>query len=328
MDFWEDLLKRFSNASIGAAMAENPSVMTASGWKKVGDSWKQESSKGSEQLKDNLAVLSSFSPTHPVSILFEKGLPLVFKAGKVAKNGFSSINPSSSNTSGRIVTPEQFYSSDVVPRSFLRFNNPIQKPLKDFSFRRTTLPEKQAGFFNRATGEVVINNKLAPFEDSSTRVHEFRHKLDEMYKRIQPQNQLLESSYKVYSGAANKGSSLLEEKMATNTELRYQLFNDFTQKYGRIPTVQELNKYIDNLSVKDLSSKLYRVNGYGQDYVGTFKKWIDRERKAIESTADFKRNDRLNNTINSWEQNIKTTLKYVPVGAGLLPKKKNTQPGK
>ena len=62
---WDKIKNWFTNATIGAAMAENPSVMTASGWKQNSNGdWIQSPDEGSRQLADDLAVISSFSPTN------------------------------------------------------------------------------------------------------------------------------------------------------------------------------------------------------------------------------------------------------------------------
>lgn len=56
----------FTNATIGAANADSPAVMTASGWSRNKDgSWSQTDSEGAQELRRNLAVLSgtAYIPT-------------------------------------------------------------------------------------------------------------------------------------------------------------------------------------------------------------------------------------------------------------------------
>lgn len=63
-----DAKSRLTNALIGMAVADNPAVMTASGWKQdKNGNWTQKRTKEDEQLGKNLAVLSTMSPTHPLS---------------------------------------------------------------------------------------------------------------------------------------------------------------------------------------------------------------------------------------------------------------------
>lgn len=64
----KDIISKLLNGFIGAAMAETPAVMTASGWKQnKSGAWEQKSDKESKQLADNLSTISSFSPTHPAT---------------------------------------------------------------------------------------------------------------------------------------------------------------------------------------------------------------------------------------------------------------------
>lgn len=72
-------LKWFANASLGAAMSESPSVMTASGWRQnengehVQD---QTNNEGVQELRNNLSIISGLSPTHPINAAFAGIAPL------------------------------------------------------------------------------------------------------------------------------------------------------------------------------------------------------------------------------------------------------------
>lgn len=79
MDDENKFLKWFANASLGAAMSESPSVMTASGWRQnengeyVQD---QINSEGVQKLQNNLDMISGLSPTHPINAAFAGIAPL------------------------------------------------------------------------------------------------------------------------------------------------------------------------------------------------------------------------------------------------------------
>ncbi len=61
-----DWLEQIKNAIIGGAVAESPSVMTASGWKQDDNkNWIQEPSKASQQLAENLEILADAGLTAP-----------------------------------------------------------------------------------------------------------------------------------------------------------------------------------------------------------------------------------------------------------------------
>lgn len=68
----------FTRIMMGAAMAENPAVMTASGWQqnKQGN-YVQKRTKGSDQLADNLSALSWMAPTHPGNVIIDQALKRV-----------------------------------------------------------------------------------------------------------------------------------------------------------------------------------------------------------------------------------------------------------
>lgn len=66
-----NLLNKFRNITIGAAMAESPAVMIASGWRQnnKGDYVQdQQDSEGVKQLRDNLSSISEMSPTNPAGV--------------------------------------------------------------------------------------------------------------------------------------------------------------------------------------------------------------------------------------------------------------------
>lgn len=64
-----DWLQKIKNAIIGGAVAESPAVMTASGWQQDREgNWKQEHSKGSQQLAENIAIIGEAGITAPTLV--------------------------------------------------------------------------------------------------------------------------------------------------------------------------------------------------------------------------------------------------------------------
>ena len=83
----------FVRGMIGAAMAENPAVMTASGWKQnKNGNWEQKRTSESNKLADNLATISWMSPTHPGTAAFEKAIGIATKYGMNVYNRFRFAN--------------------------------------------------------------------------------------------------------------------------------------------------------------------------------------------------------------------------------------------
>lgn len=59
----------FTNAMVGASVADNPAVMTASGWKQdQSGNWKQKRTKESDKLASNLAVIGEAAITAPTAV--------------------------------------------------------------------------------------------------------------------------------------------------------------------------------------------------------------------------------------------------------------------
>lgn len=82
-------LKWFANASLGAAMAESPSVMTASGWRQNENGeyiQDQTNNEGVQELRNNLSVISGLSPTHPINAIFA-GIAPIFRWKKYLPGG-------------------------------------------------------------------------------------------------------------------------------------------------------------------------------------------------------------------------------------------------
>lgn len=96
--WYERLKDGFINSTIGATVAENPAIMTASGWNKnnAGE-WNQSNinDSGVKKLRDNLAELSLMSPTNPATAVLDKSLQYVTKGGRHLIN---KLLPKSQNT--------------------------------------------------------------------------------------------------------------------------------------------------------------------------------------------------------------------------------------
>ena len=79
----------FTRSTIGAAMAENPAIMAASGWQqdKQGD-YVQKRNKGSNELAEDLAVISWMAPSHPGNVIIDQALKrVVFPAATFLGRG-------------------------------------------------------------------------------------------------------------------------------------------------------------------------------------------------------------------------------------------------
>ena len=64
----------FKNSIIGMAVADNPAIMLASGWNNKNGNWTQKPNKSSQRLANNLSVVSTLSPTHPLNAAIRGGV--------------------------------------------------------------------------------------------------------------------------------------------------------------------------------------------------------------------------------------------------------------
>lgn len=96
---------------------------------------------------------------------------------------------------------------------------------------------------------------------------------------------------------------ILNEKGTTNTSLRYTLWRELYDKLGRVPSVKEVNQYINNYDETKLVEKLLNINGYSSDYFGpnafyrdNFQDFMNQKvKKALIHVAQNKSNNIQNN---------------------------------
>lgn len=98
--------------------------------------------------------------------------------------------------------------------------------------------------------------------------HEYEHALQ--LKKIIPyfpeQEKLLHKAYPHSFGSGI--TSKVEEKGAVNNQLRTILIDSYKDEFGKLPTVKQLQKYIDDFPNEDLLNLLEtRTNLYGEEYV-------------------------------------------------------------
>ena len=129
-----------------------------------------------------------------------------------------------------------------------------------------------SGFMTPANNRATI---LRP-KDSNTWAHEGRHQLD---ADIRDFDEFSSFSLERFSGKdlpaitvkPNEYNLLnqvytkdvpLEEKVATNSENRFQLWNDLYRNLGRVPSIEELNQFILNQNRFQLYRDMLFGNGY------------------------------------------------------------------
>lgn len=224
------------------------------------------------------------------------------------------------------ISVKKFFKNDVERRTHILENPAFISDNDDWY--KYELHDFQKGVLGDYTPEidrVRISRTLDPLTSHTTKVHEFRHKLESRYPLNYWQRNHLDKAYRIFSTKEprNVESRSLSEKTATNTELRANLYHKFRQLNGREPRdIREMDKFIDNLSKVEIRDALRNINGYGNDYVESILSRIESaKQEGLPKEA-------IQDGVNAWVENIKQALKYVPVvsGVSLIPKNKNTQP--
>ena len=129
-----------------------------------------------------------------------------------------------------------------------------------------------SGFMTPANNRATI---LRP-EDSNTWAHEGRHQLDadirdfdefssfsleEFSGKDLPAITVKPNEYNLLNQVYTKDVPLAE-KVATNSENRFQLWNDLYRNLGRVPSIEELNQFILNQNRFQLYRDMLFGNGY------------------------------------------------------------------
>lgn len=130
----------FVRAMVGAAMAETPTVMTASGWKQgKNGNWKQKRTPESDQLADNLAVISTFSPTNPQTAIIEKTAKSAIKYGT------------------KVVGRYMFANTKLAP--VRKVNRVLQKYLPELCYSNGKRFYTEPGAYSEQIGENLFATK-------------------------------------------------------------------------------------------------------------------------------------------------------------------------
>lgn len=203
----------------------------------------------------------------------------------------------------------EFYESDVIPRAKKYQDIDFVINPKMFEYRYKLLNMDYDGVNISSPDNIYGKNyiKLAP--KNGTIVHEARHSSQLINKKpgsnlvydvlSKKSENKLNSTY-VPDDPSFKTANDVTEKEANNTEMRYLLWKKFKKQNGRVPTVEELDNFIDNMDSKQLIRDLYMESPYMYSYISN----MDNVGMTADGAANF----------------IREALKYVPAigGAALV----------
>lgn len=155
-----------------------------------------------------------------------------------------------------------------------------------------------AGFYSPKKDVVVL--KRDPSENTSSFLHEIRHKMEDA-SDAKITDEMRDSLNKSYSTSNIKGENRksivdgtddLDEKMATNIELRYAMYKEMRDRFGkdRKYTPEDLDNYINSINPYHLVRTLEGLNSYGKSYAkNIFNKGMDGEdvfKKAVDAVRE------------------------------------------
>ena len=170
----------------------------------------------------------------------------------------------------------EFFEHDVIPRYLREHPNATKAEIEQL---RTAYHYPQSsGKLNPSYGgvtrytngdpEIIYNENRIP--SRSTVVHEnthaYRHELGEVNHQNhgydKKEQSYLNNAYDLddYPGKINS----ISERGAMNSEIRYIYWKKLRDQLGRVPTLEEVDAYINNLPLGTLERVEHGVNAYGQ----------------------------------------------------------------
>lgn len=236
----------------------------------------------------------------------------------------------------------EFYVNDVFPRaekygaerfneealdkalSKVRFRNPISSALDMFVSGRAVQP---VGISQGS--DLLRKIQLNPFANNTdkTLVHEVGHYLHDKYKypglaleRVAddfvPNYKNSGLNFLNWKGGLGKSGAMsdlgAEELEQTMREMRYAARQSFNKKYGRMPSVDEIDDYIKNKNDWDVASAFSRTNGYGEDITQAAFNEMQNSYPLLVSDTDFM----LDGTASKLGKAVKNLIVY-PSMAGI-----------
>ncbi len=202
-------------------------------------------------------------------------------------------------------TVYDFYKYDVNPR--LAKENTFSPDINDI-IQGTYIDYKNfnnlnsAGFWDsNFPNKVTLNLDFKL--NNGVLAHEFAHRFRQgklsHYKSYPDEGYSdTEANYlkNAYEGYDDLRYPPIDEKGATNTHVRYRIWKELYDKLGRVPSIQEVDNYINKISDYNLLQILRKANGYGEEYEKNIntREDINEVREALKHVAQNKSNNTQN----------------------------------
>lgn len=209
---------------------------------------------------------------------------------------------------GRYLTVKRLYGRILDGDDFYKSNKKITKE----GYIELDDGRKITGTYNPYTDELDLYNPK-----SSVFIHELRHRADIGNIPFVLSNESRGYLRDAYALKPGDPDFLLEEAVASNTELRALLYQRLSRKDEYIPDRKTLDHNINSMSNEDLINAMESIGGYFKDYIinGMGIEGDLTHDKIIEASKTKRGSD--------WLSKIRKSLVNVPAVAGVALVSKN-----
>lgn len=266
-----NFITAFGNAQIAGDSGAGAAAAAASGYQYNPKTrkWEQskENLKESENLRNNLAVLSTFSPTHPATALIEKAVipGVVYIGGKMLKpifnkytfNSFKNITLNSLRDKGIITQQELDYLKNLK----IQKGNTFSSSTNNISVPQNYHPKQDGGFsLFHELGHQLGNKRgqefLEQFYNQYGRGYQYSFKLPKGIDKLARNQDELFADYLGFKVGGNKSLNIDKGNM----ELlgRRNHFRNFLKSEEELLGVPKHNR------TGDLNKSTF-VSSYGND---------------------------------------------------------------
>lgn len=239
-----------------------------------------------EGLKDAYDRITSPNKTAADGVMVALDVAGAVPAFSAVRNGYRFVKPAVASGVLKVVDPHKtIYTNpkDAQRAASLYHTNYTvgDKNLSVKDLESTQWYRKPKSWEDKGvSGFMTPSNNRATIlrpEDSNTWAHEGRHQLDADIRDVDfdefdsfslgfsgkdlPAITVKPDEYNLLNQVYTKDVPLAE-KVATNSENRFQLWNDLYRNLGRIPSIEELNQFILNQNRFQLYRDMLFGNGY------------------------------------------------------------------
>ena len=242
----------------------------------------------SDGLKDAYDRIASSSKTAADGAMVALDMAGAVPAFSAVRNGYRFVKPAVKSGLLKVVDPHKtIYTNPKDAQraaSLYHTNYTIDgKNLSIEDLESTQWYRKPRSYDEGKTGFVTPSDNKATIlspENSDIWAHEGRHQLDADIRNVDfdefssvnldggfsgkdlPAITTKPDEYNILNQVYTKDVPLAE-KVATNSENRFKLWNDLYRNLGRVPSTEELNQFISNQN----RFQLYRDMLFGNDYI-------------------------------------------------------------